>query len=175
MKKSKKRILNVGCGSDTYGTHFIDLYPTRKEVIKCNADKDKFPFPDNYFDEVYSKCLFEHLRNPLHFLKESYRVLKKGGRIVIITDSAGFFGIFGSVHHGGYEKTSFGDEDRHYALFTTNHMKNWLESVGFKRIKVEYFIYEEKILKKHLPFVKLLCMVTKRMCPHIKAIGYKWF
>jgi hypothetical protein len=32
--------------------HFIDLYPTRKEVIKCDVNRDKFPFKDNFFDEV---------------------------------------------------------------------------------------------------------------------------
>jgi len=65
----RRRILNVGCGEDTYGTHFVDLYPTRKEVIKCNVDKEKLPFPNNYFDEIYSKNLLEHLRNPGFFLE----------------------------------------------------------------------------------------------------------
>src|SRR2546426_9579193 len=99
-----KKILNVGCGEDTYGTHFIDSVPTRKDVVKCNIDQDRFPFNDNFFDEVYSEQNFEHLKNPMNFLKESSRVLKKGGSIVIITDNAGFWGIFGNVHHGGYEK-----------------------------------------------------------------------
>jgi tRNA G46 methylase TrmB len=40
----------------------------------------------------------------LNFLKESYRVLKRGGKLIITTDNAGFFGIFGRVHHGGYEE-----------------------------------------------------------------------
>jgi ubiquinone/menaquinone biosynthesis C-methylase UbiE len=52
------RILNVGCGNDTYGTHFVDLYPTRKEVIKCDVNKERLPFPSNFFDVVYSRnCL----------------------------------------------------------------------------------------------------------------------
>jgi ubiquinone/menaquinone biosynthesis C-methylase UbiE len=72
-----KKILNVGCGKETYGTHFIDFYPSRQNVLKCNVDEEKFPFPDNYFDEVYAKFIFEHLRNPMNFLSESYRVLKK--------------------------------------------------------------------------------------------------
>jgi ubiquinone/menaquinone biosynthesis C-methylase UbiE len=80
MKGSlNKKILNVGCGSETYGTHFIDLYPSRKEVIKCDVDKEKIPFPNSYFDEVYCKNIFEHLRNPGHLIEEAHRVLKKGG------------------------------------------------------------------------------------------------
>ena len=32
------KILNIGCGNDTYGTDFIDLYLQREEVIKCNFE-----------------------------------------------------------------------------------------------------------------------------------------
>ena len=86
----KKRILNVGCGEDTYGTHFIDLYPTRENVIKCDVNMEKFPFKNNYFDEIIAIALFEHLTNPLNFLRECYRTLKSNGKLIIITDNAGF-------------------------------------------------------------------------------------
>jgi len=109
----------VGCDNDTYGTHFIDLYPTRSDVIKADVNKDKFPFPNNYFDRVVAIALFDHLSNPLNFLRESYRVLKRNGRILIITDNAGFFGIFGKVHHGDYKKfreKEGAENDKHYAF-----------------------------------------------------------
>ena len=172
----KKRILNVGCGNDTYGTHFIDLYPTRSNVIKLDVNKDRFPFPNSYFDEVVAIALFEHLTNPLNFLRESYRVLKRNGKIVIITDNAGFFGIFGKVHHGNYEKfrrMEGAENDKHYALFTPNHLKNWLGLVGFKKISVEYFIYEKHIRMEHRPIIKLLTLFSKRFSPHIKAEAIK--
>ena len=69
-----KKILNVGCGNHTYGTHFIDLYPQRKEVIKCNVEEEKFPFPDEFFDEVHSENIFEHLKNPNIVLNKMARV-----------------------------------------------------------------------------------------------------
>jgi len=173
----KKKILNVGCGNDTYGTHFIDFYPAKPKVVKCDVNKERFPFPDNYFDEVYSKYLFEHLNNFSHFLKEARRVLKKSGTLVIITDNAGFWGIFGKVHHGGYEKRSIDkvhEEDKHYALFTPNHLVNWLNLANFKNIKVNYYIDEEVIfLKKHLLWIKIISFFTKRFSPQIKAVCEK--
>lgn len=172
----KSRILNVGCGEDRYGTHFIDLYPKRDDVVKCDFDKEKFPYPANYFDEVFAENVFEHLKNPLNFLTESHRVLKKGGKIVILTDNAGFWGIFGVTHHGGYEKIKQKqriNEDRHYSLFTSNHLDNWLQATGFKKIKVEYFTNYKQIKKGHIIPFKILAKLNKRFSPHLKAVGEK--
>uniref|UniRef100_A0A7C4NQI1 Methyltransferase domain-containing protein n=1 Tax=Thermodesulfobacterium geofontis TaxID=1295609 RepID=A0A7C4NQI1_9BACT len=75
--KNEKENFECWLREDTYGTHFIDLYPTRENVIKCDVNRDKFPFKDNYFDEIVAIELFEHLTNPLNFLKECYRTLKR--------------------------------------------------------------------------------------------------
>jgi|SRR3989344_5989522 len=38
-----------------------------------------FPFPDGAFDYIYSVSVLEHVSDPVAVLKESYRVLKRGG------------------------------------------------------------------------------------------------
>lgn len=116
-----KKILNVGCGIDDYGTHFVDLFPQRKNVIKCNLDNQKLPFPNNFFDEVYSKNLFEHLTN------------------------LGF--AIGRTHLGGYEKAKLWSksrisEDRHYELFTDWHLQNYAKKAGFRNTITEYLLEE---------------------------------
>ncbi|MEM2955026.1 MAG: class I SAM-dependent methyltransferase, partial [Candidatus Nanoarchaeia archaeon] len=123
----KKMILNVGCGDETYGTHFVDLYPSRPEVIKCDLGKEKLPFPDNFFDEVYSKNVLEHLKNPGFALEEMKRVLKKGGELVLITDNAGYlfhhidlsrFSNTKACHQENTEYRRRGHPlDKHYSLF----------------------------------------------------------
>jgi ubiquinone/menaquinone biosynthesis C-methylase UbiE len=136
------KILNVGCGNDRYGTHFVDLFPQRKDIIKCDVDKEKLPYSDNIFNEVYSKNLFEHLTNLGFVMKEMYRVLKKRGKLIIITDNANFWGYaFGKTHLGLYEKIEmFGKEDRHYGLFTEWHLQNYARKIGFKSFNTEYII-----------------------------------
>ena len=146
-----KKILNIGCGESKYGTDFVDLYPMRKEVIKCNVSKEKLPYNDNTFDIVFSSFVFEHLTCPKFTLKEMYRVLKPGGKVEIHTNNAGWIFYHNSkskikTHYGGYEASGKkkdhpfgGKEDKHFALYTFHHMKNHLEEVGFKNIKTKLY------------------------------------
>ncbi len=158
-----KKILNVGCGNDTYGTDFVDLYPSRKEVLKCDIDNEKLPYPNNSFDEVFSRCLFEHLTKPGFVLKEMYRVLKKGGKLILITDNANYYGFaIGKTHLGDYEGVgSHGKEDKHYSLFTDWHLRNHTQKVGFKNIKTSYIDSSRSSLK----FFNFILRITplKRM------------
>lgn len=163
------KILNVGCGKDTYGTDFLDLYPERDNIKKCNLDQDRFPYDDDIFDEVYSKNNFEHLANPSNFLSESKRVLKKGGRIMIITDNAGYYGFFGTAHYGGHEAAHKDNpDDRHYAVFTPTHMKNWLEKFKFNKIEVKYEISDPRDWK-----LKLAVRINRKLHQQLIATGIK--
>ena len=147
-RKMKKRILNLGCGNNDYGTDFVDISKVSKKVIVCNISKEKLPYADNTFDEVYSSFVFEHLPNPQFALIEMYRVLKKGGKIEIHTNNAGW--IFyhncksrSMTHYGGYEKriegACSGNDDKHFALYTFYHLKCHLKDVGFKKIKTKLY------------------------------------
>lgn len=132
------KILNVGCGYDTYGTDFIDLYPKRKEVKPYNADEDAIPYPDNTFDIVYSRCVLEHVRNQGLFFSEMKRVLKPKGKLILITDNALYWGWhFNKVHKGGYDG-EHGEFDYHYSLFTMKHLENHATQQEFKHITIHY-------------------------------------
>ena len=47
--------------------------------------KEKLPYASNYFDVVYSKSVIEHMNDPLNFINECFRVLKPGGKIIVLT------------------------------------------------------------------------------------------
>lgn len=51
------------------------------------APLDALPFPDASFDLVFSRWVFEHLPEPERVVHEIARVLRPGGRAVVITPS----------------------------------------------------------------------------------------
>jgi len=185
----KRKILNVGCGKETYGTDFMDIYPSREEVTKCDFQREKIPFKNNTFDEVYGRSVLEHLRNPGKFLEECKRVLRNGGKLIIITDNAAyyrfhlkFFKNDIGVHYERYGekgeliRTRSGPKDKHYFLFTTLHLRNLFLDSGFKIKELKYlndsYLDAEKAPKKPLDF--LFSLVDKRIVYRfIKIVGEK--
>lgn len=87
LKSHQARKLQIGAGPNILeGWLNTDEQPTSRRVIYLNAKKP-FPFEDGTFDYVFSEHLIEHLtyNEGLSMLRESYRVLKPGGRIRIAT------------------------------------------------------------------------------------------
>ncbi len=136
MSKNVRRVLNIGCGLDTYGTDRIDKCESPAVTMVCDVEQG-LPYPNASFDEVYSKNNLEHLRNVGFHLQEIHRVLKRGGRLKLITDNASCirFYLFGT-HTGRYEKLHEGD--CHYSVFTVNHLKNHLKAACFTDVKFSY-------------------------------------
>lgn len=50
-----------------------------------NLENGKLPYKSEIFDVVYSKSVIEHMHDPLSFVTESFRVLKPGGILLILT------------------------------------------------------------------------------------------
>ena len=47
------------------------------------ADLAALPFGDGSFDAIYSERVFQHLDNPAAVMSELFRVLRRGGCIVV--------------------------------------------------------------------------------------------
>ncbi len=117
----------------------IDL---SKELISKNkdpkiklelSDVEKTRFKSNYFDIIVSAAVIEHLDNPEKFLSECYRLLKKGGLLIITTPNPFFDKIASTI---GYEK---GDE--HTITFKLKTLKAFLKKHNFKIIHSKHFMF----------------------------------
>lgn len=51
----------------------------------ADIERNKLPYEDNFFDVVLTFHVVEHLQSPNNFLNEIYRVLKKGGILILVT------------------------------------------------------------------------------------------
>jgi len=89
-------------------------------------------FKDNSFDVLISTAVIEHLENPEKFLKESYRVLKEGG-IIILTTPNPFFEKLGSLV--GHLK-----DDTHFKTFNLKQLRRLLVRNNFKILKLKRFM-----------------------------------
>jgi len=69
------------------GVKIIDVDIANATV---NHDLNKFPYPieSNFADTIVAGELLEHLQNPLGFLLECNRILKKGGKLLLTTPNA---------------------------------------------------------------------------------------
>lgn len=116
---NKIRKLHLGAGNFTHeGWLASDLFPKiGKSIIYIDASK-RLPFPDNYFDFIYSEHMIEHISydSAQNMLKECNRVLKKNGKIRISTpDLDKYLSLFDS------EKSEIQED---FIDFMSN---NWLQ------------------------------------------------
>jgi ubiquinone/menaquinone biosynthesis C-methylase UbiE len=94
-------------------------------------------FEDNHFDSIVSSFMFDHLGNKkIKALKESYRIIKPGGRFLLIIAVRGY--------------ATFGIANILSLLFPTRATwKKWIKEAGFKMVsdgKINegaYFLFEK--------------------------------
>ncbi len=104
VQKDVKSVLDVGCGRAWVAEHFlpkgvrvhsldisftnpskaVKLYPN-KNHFGIVANSFKLPFANGSFDCVIASEIIEHVVNPAAFVKELFRVVKEGGRLIITT------------------------------------------------------------------------------------------
>ena len=100
----KGKILDVGCGlglflrflknrapsCELYGVEIDELLlrEAQKNCPSAHLEKvqdESLPFPDNFFDFVFSLDVIEHVSNPVKHLLEIHRVMKPEANFILCT------------------------------------------------------------------------------------------
>ena len=142
FKPSYETLLDVGCGRGEHLREFqklgyqvkgVDLSKEAKELLKdleieiLDIEREPLPHGDSSFDVVFNKSLIEHLNNPENFVREAYRVLKSGGRLITMTPD------WESIYRIFYEDYT------HKTPFTENSLRDIHQIFGFKEVEVKKF------------------------------------
>jgi len=100
LPRHPSRVLEVGCGSgwtaaflrraghEAYGVDLhhgpLGAFDFDREISYASADAARLPFADGSFDAVGMYQVLEHLPDPARALEECRRVLRPGGRLVVV-------------------------------------------------------------------------------------------
>jgi SAM-dependent methyltransferase len=170
-------LLDLGCGRGEFLNGFIDMgvdghgvdftdaaiKACPKAIIKqADIENDGLPYPDNYFDVVFSMSVIEHFHNPDILIKEVYRCLKPGGLAIIMAPS------------WEYNYRIYFEDYTHRTPFMMPALKNILNIHGFNEVNVIFF--------KQLPILwgnlywafNPLSFITRLMTPRILSKYFKW-
>lgn len=136
-------LLDIGCGNGDYlllmrnlgwEVRGIEPDPNAARVGREKYGLDitaglinEVDLPENYFDVVTLNHVIEHLHDPLETLQAVRRLLKKGGRIVLVTPNTG------SLGHKLFQKDWRGLETpRHLFIYSVKNIKSLLSKAGYK-------------------------------------------
>jgi SAM-dependent methyltransferase len=119
----------------------------RCDIELFDADKDPFPYGDEYFNTVLCCELIEHLRtDPMHLMAEANRILAPGGHFLLTTPNAASLRALSAIlqgYHPGFfpaylkpHKSAEGDE-RHNREYTPKELQLLMRDAGFEVVRLE--------------------------------------
>lgn len=128
------RLLEVGCGTGATLKGMVDLgwhaegvdfdancvLNARSKGLKVHhGDLMAQKYRGSTFDAIVMSHVLEHVPNPLQVLQESYRILKPGGVLVVLTPNTASFGhwVYGDNWRGL-------EPPRHLHLFNAKSLTN---------------------------------------------------
>ena len=134
------------------------------EIFECkidlfDAEKDSYPYGDEYFSTVLCCELLEHLAaDPMHMTMEINRILKPGGHLVLTTPNIASLRALAGILQGyhpmlfpAYIRPNEGGkaDARHNREYTAGEIKALLENSGFEVTLIETGPFREECKPEH--------------------------
>lgn len=151
------------------------------EVVGCDIETERLPFPDNTFDEVLLNEVFEHLRiDPIHTTEEIRRVLRPNGRLWLSTPNlrslkgivnflykSESWSVVGEGVHAQYKQLRDSGCMGHVREYTAKEVTDFLRHTG---LKTEAVIFRGEYAT---PVAKTISMIFPSLKPYFSIIARK--
>ena len=136
----KPRKLNMGCGTAAK-KGYVNLDKEKLKGVDVVHDHDKYPwpFPNDYFEEVYGQDVIEHVKDLFKAMDEIRRICKNGAIVRLIVPYWHSSAAFYPNHNYFFNVDSmkaFTEPDRSY----DNHYGFKVEKIGLVPSKIGWII-----------------------------------
>jgi len=169
------RALDIGCGNGRFiltmnalGWQFEGVEISKAAVDVCrragikvfHGDLKSAAYPGESFDLVSARHLIEHVPEPGELMKEIFRILKRGGRLVVRTPNNGALGrrFFGTYWYAN-------DVPRHLILFAPRSLDLVARQCGLRPVVCKTFTTPKIFLNSWDYFIGNRGMPSKKSKP----------
>jgi len=120
------------------------LFSEKKYFDRVFSDLHNAPFMDNTFDVVFGSAVLHHSKDLCIAFRDILRVLKKGGRLILVNEPAR--GVLEKIHpvFKIMEERSFGDTS-----YTIPQWKKGAALGGFKKIRIDFLSLADDYINRH--------------------------
>ena len=141
---SSSKLLDLGSGNGSFvnvcnenGFNAVGLDGSKDNI---DFEKDQLKFDNDTFDIITLVSVIEHINNPSNILKEIFRVLKKGGIVIIVTPNF------------KYSFRNFYDDPTHIRPYSHKSIDTLMKLYEFKTLKVVPMLVDKPLFFWKIPF-----------------------
>lgn len=141
----------------------------RVRVLHDNANE--MSFDDASFDGVFCAATLHHMQDPGHTVREMSRVLRPGGRLVMMEPNW--------LYPTNWLFMAFLKEDRHMFLMRRGYLLEWMAAAGLEQCRVENLLYTppkpESLIPvfEHVDRIAAMIPAIRRASLMLASLGIK--
>ena len=136
LAKNARRVIATDLSDELLAIARNQLKDYQNVVVE-KADCEKPKFPSGKFDSVVMANLIHVIEHPLTALQESYRVLKDGGLLLVVSYTTYDVNWFEKLKMGIRFLRTWGKPPRSLRKLSPNELYSIVESAGFKVEEVQ--------------------------------------
>ena len=161
---SSSKLLDIGDGDGSFvnvckenGLDAVGLDGSKDGI---NFENDQLKFENETFEIITLVSVIEHINNPSNILKEIFRLLKKGGILIIVTPNF------------KYSFRNFYDDPTHLRPYTDKSISSLMELYDFKTLKVVPMLVNKPLFFWNIPFSFYISSILPFKNHHLKNLTF---